>query len=367
MESRGWNQTELARELGVSQVWVSEVSRGLKDTTVQKAISLLARVGWEVRMSPRAEDPVQRREFVAAAASVIFMPTEKTTPYLDSEYLKSLSGSLARNRIELGGLPLTRSAMAHVRRIQQAVNQTRSPALHQAAAGLANQAAMVLYDAGRLSAADRADMLSLELARRSTDAEGQARAYEGLSRINLYRGDFARAVAFAERGLRIRGIVNSQKAALYMRLGRSLALIPGRENASRAALDQARLVGGLSPFGEAALIGDVGIGLGHLRAYGEAGALLSEAVESIGQWSPLFQAQYLGRQVQTSLRAADHSFAADRMHELTRALPFVESARVNKRVQEILAASAQWVHVPEMRDARENLDSVSVANIQQSK
>jgi predicted XRE-type DNA-binding protein len=362
MQANGWSQNDLARELGVSQVWVSEVSRGIKDTTVTKAIGLLARVGWEVRISPRAEEPVQRREFMAAAASVIFVPSPSTSPYQDATYVATVAETLARNRYELGGVPLIPTAMGHVSRIEKALAEARTTSLQSAASGLANQAALVLYDADRLHAADRAAALSLELATRAGEPEGRARAYDALSRISLYRGDFGRAAAYAKQGLRIADITNNQRASLNMRLGRSLALIPGQRAPSRAALDQARSVGGLSAFDEAALVGDVGIGLGHLRVYREAGALLREAAESIGQWSPLFQAQYLGRQIQTALRASDPAFAADRMTELARALPLVTSARVNKRVVDILETSAAWARVPEIREAREHLHAVVPAS-----
>ncbi len=363
MESNGWSQTDLARELGVSQVWVSEVSRGIKDTTFTKAVGLLARVGWEVRLSPRAEDPVQRREFMAAAASVIFVPSPKTSPYQDAAYVAALAGVLARNRYELGGMPLVASAMGHISRIETAVRDNNClPSLQKAASRLANQAALVLYDAGKLGVADRAEALSLELATRAGAHNAQARAYDGLSRISLYRGDPSRAAAYAQRGLKLPDVTNGQRAALNMRLGRSLALIPGQRMASRSALDQARAVGGLSPFEEAALVGDVGIGFGQLRVYREAGALLSEAAESIGQWSPLFQAQYLGRQIQTALRASDPAFAADRMMELARALPLVASARVNTRATEILRMSTHWSRVPEICQAREHLQAVMPAD-----
>ncbi len=45
----------------------------------------------------------------------------------------------------------------------------------------------------------------------------------------------------------------------------------------------------------------------------------------IGQRSPLFQAQYLGRQIQAALVAKAVPFAADRTHELARSLPFVST------------------------------------------
>ncbi|WP_395108559.1 hypothetical protein [Actinomadura sp. SCN-SB] len=286
------------------------------------------------------------------------MPSGKSSLYQDAEYVTTVADSPARNRYELGGVPLAVAAVGHIARVEKVLNGSGDVTLQRAASALVNQAALVLYDAGKPAAADQADALSLEFAVRAKDPEGQARAYEGLSRISLYRGDFARAVSYAEKGLKVQGASNSRRASLYMRLGRSLAHVPAQQHASRSALDQARSVGGLSPFGEAALIGDVGIGLGHLRAYREAGTLLSKAAEQIGQWSPLFQAQYLGRQIQTSFRASDPAFAADRMTELARALPFVASARVNSRVTEILSTSRKWERVPEGREAREQLRSV---------
>ncbi|MEV7969162.1 helix-turn-helix transcriptional regulator [Sphaerisporangium sp. NPDC088356] len=355
MEQQGWTQVELARELGVSQAWVSEVSRGQKDTGMARAIGLLARVGWEVRISPKMEESVERREFLAAAASVVFVPSTRANPYQDADYVHTLAASLARNRYELGGIPLVSSALGHARRIEQVLHDTvRDKALQTAASQLADQVTLVLYDAGSLVQADRVGGLALELARRAGDHESQARAYDTLSRVSLDRGDHARGVTYAQRGLQMTDITNGQRASLSMRLGRSLAFIPGQETASRDILDHALNVGGLSPFGEAALVGDVAIGLGHLHAYGEAGTLLSEAAEAIGQWSPLFRAQYLGRQVQTAMRASDLSLAADRMHKLARALPFVTSGRVNKRVGEILKAS-QTNAAPEIRQAREHL------------
>ncbi|MFE0149644.1 helix-turn-helix domain-containing protein [Nonomuraea sp. NPDC059007] len=67
MEQRRWTQAQLAEALGVSQTWVSHVSRGMRDTTMGKAIELLSRVGWQVRISPEVEEPVERREFLTAA------------------------------------------------------------------------------------------------------------------------------------------------------------------------------------------------------------------------------------------------------------------------------------------------------------
>ncbi|QXJ20136.1 tetratricopeptide repeat protein [Actinomadura graeca] len=250
------------------------------------------------------------------------------------------------------------SATNHVSQVQRALKDAPKSALGGAASELTNQAALVFYDAGNLTAAEQMGSLSLDYAVHGADREGQARAYDGLSRISLYRGDFSRAASYARQGLKVPDVSYSQRATLFMRLGRALALISHQEANARTALDDARTVTGLSPFTEAALIGDVGIGLGNLRRYREAGTLLGEAAECIGEWSPLFQAQYLGRQVQAALRGRNPELAANHMDKLARAVPFVESARVNTRVQEILATSTRWLAVSEIRNARDHLKSV---------
>ena|SRR5918992_6316821 len=55
MEQRGCSGNQLARDLGVSQSWLSYASRGKKDTSTGKAIRLLDRVGWEVVIRPRRQ------------------------------------------------------------------------------------------------------------------------------------------------------------------------------------------------------------------------------------------------------------------------------------------------------------------------
>lgn len=106
------------------------------------------------------------------------------------------------------------------------------------------------------------------------------------------------------------------------------------------------------------MIGDIGIGMGLLRSYGEAEALLNEASEVVGQWSPLFQAQFIGRQAQTALRASQPSLAAARIFALARTAPLVNSSRLDIRIAEIFKATERWSKVPEIRDAREHLESI---------
>ncbi|MBN6056030.1 helix-turn-helix transcriptional regulator, partial [Nonomuraea sp. RK-328] len=357
MAQRGWTQADLAERLGVSQAWVSQVSSGVRDTRMGRAIELLGRVGWEVRMSPATEEPVERREFLAAAASV-FVASVSRNPYQDPDYVNKLAESLARNRYECGGIPLAARALNHVAHIG-AVVDISGRRLRQAVSELLYQATLVLYDAGKLVHAERTGTLALELARKAADAKAEARATESLSRVALYRGDTARAIMYARRGLAIPDLPASRVASLTMRLGRSLARVPGHGDAAREMLERALEVDGLSRFAEAATVGDVAIGLSRLGRYEEAGTLLRRAADEIGEYSPLFRAQYIGRQVQTAIGAADPGLAADRMALLTRAVPFVSSARVYQRVHEIMRETAQWQNVREVREAREHLGAVS--------
>src|SRR4051812_30424930 len=97
MEQRACSGSRLASELGVSQQWLSDVYRGKKDTPTTKAIRLLASVGWELVIRPKREesDPVKRREFVTAAASVMFVPSPKVGPHQDPSYLAELTQRVA--------------------------------------------------------------------------------------------------------------------------------------------------------------------------------------------------------------------------------------------------------------------------------
>ncbi|MDF5756579.1 helix-turn-helix transcriptional regulator [Spongiactinospora sp. TRM90649] len=363
MEQRKWTQSQLADALGVSQTWVSQVSRGIKDTTMGKAIELLSRVGWEVRISPQMEEPVERREFLTAAGAVIFIPGNNASanPYEDADYVSTLADSLARGRYELGGVPLTPAALGHVHRIRDLADRVRNARTQRAISQLMYQVTLVLYDAGKLSKAEYAGRLALDMAILGADDDAQARALDGLSRVSQEKGEYARGVAYARKGLALHDLPDSRVASLNMRLGRSLASIHGREVDAPAPLDLALNVSnGLGAFAQAAMIGDVAIGLGQLKRFGEANRLLGDAAERIGEWSPLFRAQYLGRQAITTLRAGQIDFAADRINGIARALPFISSARVNKRVREILHASAKWNHVREVREARERLEAMQV-------
>jgi hypothetical protein len=223
------------------------------------------------------------------------------------------------------------------------------------------QVTLVLYDAGQLNRAEYAGRIAFEMADLGADDGAQARALDALSRVSQEKGDYDRGVAYARKGLALHDLPDSRVAALHMRLGRSLASIGGCKADAASSLDLAlNVTGGLGAFAQAAMIGDVAIGLDQLRRFSEANRLLGDAAERIGEWSPLFRAQYLGRQAITNLRTERLDYAADRMNGIARALPFISSARVNRRVNEILRASAKWNHVREVREARERLEAMQV-------
>ncbi|GAA1613205.1 hypothetical protein GCM10009733_006610 [Nonomuraea maheshkhaliensis] len=362
MAQRGWSQAQLAERLGMSQAWISRVCSGISDTGVTKAQELLSRVDWEVCFSPSVEEPVDRREFLTAAASVVFVPSAGGAhPYRDSGYLSTLADSLARGRYELGGLPLTSRALSHIKQVSALTIASLDQEAQKAASNLMYQVSVTFYDAGRLATSQRAGSLALELAFHAQHFPAQARAYDVLSRVALYKKDATRAAQYAQRGLRIPDLPASRTSSLHMRLGRALVAAGEHDRDARQALETALGTHSLSPFAEAALGGDVAIGLSQLGDYDRADALLRDAAKAMSRYSLLFQAQYVGRQAQTAIRAGRPSLAAEYMETLTRALPLVSSARVNSRAQEILYTTKSWERMHEIRDARARLQEMLIS------
>jgi transcriptional regulator with XRE-family HTH domain len=360
MKSREWTQTELARELGVSQVWVSQVSREQRDTGIIKASRLLARVGWELRITPIGEegDPVKRRSFIAAAASVTLVPSAKTGPYQDPDYLRALATQLRETRNEIGGVPLVSTAVRHLGKIGQAIN-VRDRNLQVAAAGLARAVAHVLHDARLYGKAENAGNLALVLAQRAEHVDDTANAYELMCQVSSYRGDYRRAAMYAQRGLALPALTDESKARLSVRLGVSLAKINshGIERKSRHLLDAAHEFDCSSPATIAMITGSSGIVLSRFGRHEEAGDSLDEAVHYF-EGIPLMRGLWLGESAQAAMRAADPAKAAAQMHALARISPLITSSHFERKVNEIIAGSARWVSAPEMRDAREQLRAV---------
>lgn len=363
MKERGWSQTDLARELGVSQVWVSNVIRGQRDPGIARSTGYLARVGWDVRLCPARveEDPVDRREFMAVAASVAFVPAPKIGPYQDPEYVRMLAARLDQLKDDQGGVPLVSTALRHVGHIRQAIN-SRNRDLHMAASDLARKASLVLFDARRLEAAEQVGGLALTLARRADYVEGAAHAYENLCTF-CSRGDQNRAAAYARRGLQIPELPDENRARLNVRLSTALARVKGRssQRMTRAAMDEALGVDAVPPLATAVILGNVGIAQSRLGLHEEANRSLAEAVQRFNR-TPHLHVLYLARQTKAALRAGDPLMATDRIYALARAAPLITSSRLDMHIGHILAASRQWEGVAEMRDARDQLREVTAAS-----
>lgn len=358
MHEHGWSQLELAQELGVSQTWVSQASRGVRDPGIARIRELLRRVGWEVHISPKSEEgPVKRRDFVAVAASVAFVPSPRVGPYQDPAYVRELAERLTHDRFRQGGSPIIRAATRHLRNVGAAMGGT-DRALQEAASALACETARILYDARRYDAAERTGVFALQLARRSGDAGAQAGAYSTLSRICIDQRLGERGAMYARRGLAVAGLPPAQQAWLRLRLGRSLALMGGQERRARQALDDALGYAAL-PLHEAAdMVGNVGVALAGMGEHEHARTAIADAVRLSGRCSALLFVAYQAWQVEAALRAGRPSLAAERMTELARVAPLVSSARVDNHLAGVYALAGQWAGVPEMRDAREQLYSV---------
>jgi transcriptional regulator with XRE-family HTH domain len=366
MKQRKCSQTQLSRDLGKVQSWVSEVISGKQATSFAKMIKLLDGVGWEVviRPKPEVQDPVKRREFVAAAASVMFVPSPKTGPYQDAVYLRGLAKRISRDRYEHGGMTGVSAAMRHIRQIT-AVTESSDRTLQSAAADLAIEAVWTLNDVGRLDVAEKVGRLALELAQLSHNANAQSRSYSVLARVQYHRGEAGLAVKYAQRGASLSDVSAEQLAWLKLRHGWSLSMVNGQEHEARDVIEDVQrfLADAKSsepafPLDIAELTGSVGRTLYDLGAHREARECLDEAVELLGEFSPRLQGIYLARQITASLQASQPTFAADRMLKLARVVPLVNSAQLNKHLKEVVAMSGHWRVVSEVRAARAQLRTV---------
>jgi predicted XRE-type DNA-binding protein/tetratricopeptide (TPR) repeat protein len=367
MEQRDCSQAQLGRDLGKGQTWVSEMIRSKRGHEFARVINILARVGWEVVIRPKREksDPVKRREFVAAAASVMFVPSPQTGPYQDPTYLQELTRRVAADRYQNGSASGVFPAMRHIRQITSAV-ESRDKKLQMAASGLAVELVWTLNDAGRFDTGQKVGELALTLARLSQDADAQSRALSVLARVQYSRRDGGLAVKYAHQGVKLHELPAQQQAWLKLRHGWSLSMVNGQEGAARDVLDNVR--GFLADVRSvddaeesrdtAELMGDVGRVLYDLGDYREAQGCLAEAIQLLGGSSAHVHGLFLSRQVAASLRAGQPEYAADRMLTLARVVPLVNSAQLNTNVRDVLAASRPWHAVPEIRTARAQLRAV---------
>ncbi|MBA9002452.1 helix-turn-helix domain-containing protein [Thermomonospora cellulosilytica] len=362
MRRHGWTGTRLAREIGTSQPWVSMVLSGKRDPGMARSAALLRRVGWELELVPSKEDdPVKRRRFLASATSVAFMPqlTPSAKPYRDADYVRVLADRLAHTEEQIGGAPLVREAVRHVHHVASAI-EGGERRLQGAAARLARQAALVLHDTRRLGQAEKAAVLSLALAGKAGDAQAQALAYDTLALIRTYGSAAASAVECARRGLALGGLDDATRAMLLVRLGRSLAVLPGQERQVRRAVDRAQeLMDRLGALDSAEIMANAGIALSDCGLPARGAIDLRSAVAAVESQSPLLLALYQARLAKTAVRARDIDETARAMTALSRTVPLVTSRRVDIHVRHLLDGTRGWSTILEVKDARERLAEVS--------
>jgi transcriptional regulator with XRE-family HTH domain len=365
-EQRGCSQSQLGRDLGTGHTWVSETISGKRGLDFAKVINVLARVGWEVVIRPKMEKaPVKRREFVTAAASVMFVPSPKVGPYEDPTNVRELARRVASARHEHGGGASAATALRHVRRIESVV-AGRDRKLQEAASELAVETVWTLNDAHRFDAGENVGRLALELAKRSQNPDAQSCAYSALAGINMERGSIDRALMYARDGVKLSEVPEAQQAWMRLRKVRSLALVRGQEHASRDELENVqaplrdRGFSGQSSRDIADMMHGIGIALNGLGAYAEAHSTHDEAIILLGGSSPYLQSRCLAQQVIAASRMTEPSLAANRMLVLARVAPLVDSRRLDNYMREVLAESAKWATVPEIRDARDQLRQLAI-------
>lgn len=374
LTQRGWSKKRLAQEWNRHFTWVGKAVRGERDTGISEAARLLASVGYEVVIRPKREksDPVKRREFhnkivklaggtvATKVAGVTFVPSATGSAFKNYEYVSALGEHVYRLRGEYGGAWLVPTVRRYAERIDFAdVIGGNDRKLQMATARLVRVHALTLYDADRPGPAEDVANKALALARASSDPETRAHMYVTLSQVATYAGAGDRGRHYAQEGLKVSGISDETRAELSNRLMRSFAILPGQERATFKAFDDIRR------FGEtpAWLNLNHGFALSDLGRYQAAIQAFSIArtVDDFIQSSPHYYAQCLHSEIVALLRARMPDVAVDRMFMLVHVLPFVNSARLHKQVNEILAESAGWISVSGMRDAREQLWTVTTA------
>lgn len=365
MIDRGWSQTRLGRELGASQSWVSRVVNGILDPGTRAASGKLARVGWQLRITPetKEDEPVKRREFVAGAASVLFVPSSNATPFHDPSYVELLTRRTVQINNEMGGDSLTAPLLRQARKIQ-AASAGGGREFHMAASEFMRRGAYVLRQSGNADHALKFADNALAHAARAGDHNEQAAAYFALGFIpaafaaNTSNGNAGRAVTFAQRGLRLPDVTDENRAFLNACLARGFANTPGCERQTRTAIERALNFDSLHDVERADVMGIAGNALRDARAYRDALAMLDDAVRLCGALAPFLQAIHLGDQSLIALNTRDPSRAASHMQKLAYVVPLVDSTEVDRQVRHILDSSKPWAAVPEIRTARERLQFV---------
>jgi hypothetical protein len=262
---------------------------------------------------------------------------------------------------------------------------SRDRQLQEAAAQLAVQTVWTMNDACRLEAGEHVGRLALKLAKASGSTQAQSFVYEALATLNLDHGNISRALTYAKHGVKLREVPDAQEAWMRIRWGWALAHVRGQENTARDEIEAIRglladrpdvfagqgVTGSLlkntrsassqSAIMAADMTGTIGLSLNDLGIYDEAQAAFDECVRGMEQTSPALTAFFLSHQIRAALGASQFSLGADRMHQLARVAPLVNSPRVDRCLKNVLAQSARWTTVPSIRTARDQLKAVAPA------
>jgi tetratricopeptide (TPR) repeat protein len=263
-------------------------------------------------------------------------------------------------RNENGAARLISTVAGYVERVGITdVVKGRDRKLQDAAARLLRVQAFTLYDADRMNHAEDVAKSALALAKASQNPAAQALMYITLSQIATYAGTGDRGRYYAEQGLKIPGVNDGYRAELHKRKMRALAILPNQVRATLAAYADIRNLDQRSfDFFDALGPGlslNVGVALSDLGRHQAAIEAFRESANLFGGSSPHYHAQSLIGEITSLLHARMPEVAADRMLVLAHVLPLISSVRDQKEAGAILDASARWMNVPAVREARDQL------------
>ncbi|WP_283135115.1 helix-turn-helix domain-containing protein [Rhizohabitans arisaemae] len=351
MSRYGWTQLQTAENLGLRQPYLSKIINRKNDLKITDAQEAFRRIGWQLTLTLREEpDEVKRREFMASAAAVAFIPSPQASPYQDPEYLKSLASRLHNLTSMQGGIPVAAEAVRHASQVQSAIRNVTSPHTNKAASELIWRTSLVISDIpGKQAKSEVLGKLALNLAARSRDTLSQGECLQTLSAIARRNGEQDKAIVYAKSGLSLADLTSELKARLTCRMGQALALNPHMKAQARHYIDKALTIDGLDTAGRAAIIGNSGTALADLNE-NVAHGMLTQAATMCEDFSPLMQAGYLAANTISLLNRREFDEAAEWMGKLATLLPMLNSGGLDKDVRNILALCTKESGLSDAKD-----------------